>query len=52
MLCAGSRIICSKGLLIVGEGTIIGANAVLTQSTGDYEIWAGVPAVKIGKRKH
>ena len=52
ILCAGAKIICSTGKLTIGEGSVIGANAVLTHSTGDYEIWAGVPAVKIGYRKH
>lgn len=51
VLCAGSKIICSEGTLTIGEGTIIGANSVLTCSTGDYEIWAGIPAKKIGMRK-
>jgi serine O-acetyltransferase len=37
--------------LVVGKGTVVGANAVLTQSTGEYEIWAGIPASKIGARK-
>ena len=41
----------SKGKLVVGKGTIIGANAVLTQSTGENEIWAGIPAKLIGKRQ-
>lgn len=50
VLCAGAKIICSKGILIVGRGTVIAANALLTSSTGDYEIWAGVPARKIGVR--
>ena len=36
--------------LRVGRGTIVGANAVLTQSTGDNEIWAGAPARKIDVR--
>ncbi len=50
ILCAGCSIISSHGLLVVGKGTIIGANAVLTCSTGDNEIWAGVPAKLIKKR--
>lgn len=50
ILCAGCTIISSHGLLVVGKGTIIGANSVLTQSTGDYEVWAGVPAKLIKKR--
>ena len=41
----------AKKKLVVGEGTVIGANAVLTQSTGDWEIWAGIPAKKIGLRE-
>ena len=32
-------------------GSVIGANAVLLQSTGQNEIWAGVPARLIGKRE-
>lgn len=50
VLCAGSKILFDENELIVGKGTIIGANSVLTQSTGDNEIWAGVPAKKIGLR--
>ena len=49
ILCAGCKILCKKEL-IVGRGTIIAANAVLTCSTGENEIWAGVPARCIGKR--
>lgn len=41
ILCAGAKIICNRGVLVVGENTIIGANAVLTKSTGDNEIWGG-----------
>lgn len=52
VLCAGAKIISSRGKLIIGEGTIIGANAVLTHSTGDKEIWAGIPARKIGVRSN
>lgn len=51
ILCAGCKILFGEEKLIVGEGTVIGANAVLTQSTGDWEIWAGIPAKKIGNRK-
>jgi serine O-acetyltransferase len=49
ILCAGCKVL-SKGKLVIGKGTIIGANAVLTQSTGENEIWAGIPAKLIGKR--
>lgn len=50
-ICPGAKIICNEGHLIVGRNTVIGANAVLTQSTGDNEIWAGVPAKLIRKRE-
>lgn len=49
-ICPGAKIICNEGVLIVGKNTVIGANAVLTKSTGDNEIWAGVPAKLIRKR--
>lgn len=50
ILCAGCKVLFGKEKLVVGEGTVVGANAVLTQSTGDWEIWAGIPAKKIGNR--
>jgi len=34
----------------IGEGAIIGAGAVVTNTVPAYEIWAGVPARKIGVR--
>ncbi|MFL2134408.1 hypothetical protein [Desemzia sp. FAM 23990] len=49
VVCAGAKILCKSGVLTVGERTVIGANAVLTKSTGVNEIWAS-PAVKIGNR--
>lgn len=49
-LCTGCVILC-KETLVVGKGTLIAANAVLTCSTGENEIWAGVPAKCVGKRK-
>lgn len=51
IICAGAKILFKDKKLVVGKGTVIGANSVLTQSTGDYEIWAGIPARKIGERK-
>lgn len=51
ILCAGAVILFGEEKLIIGEGTIIGANSVLTQSTGDWEIWAGAPARKVGIRE-
>jgi serine O-acetyltransferase len=51
VLAPGAKILCKEGVLIVGKGTVIGANAVLLQSTGEREIWAGVPAKFVGKRE-
>jgi serine O-acetyltransferase len=50
-LCAGAKVIGGHGRLRVGTGTVVGANAVLLQSTGDWEIWAGAPARKVGERE-
>jgi serine O-acetyltransferase len=50
ILCPGSKILCHQGTLNVGQGTVVGANAVLLQSTGEYEIWAGAPARCVGQR--
>jgi serine O-acetyltransferase len=51
VLCSGARVVCKDGVLTVGAGTIVGANAVLTRSTGPNEIWAGVPARRVGFRE-
>lgn len=51
ILCPGAKILCKQGTLRVGRGTVIGANAVLLQSTGEWEIWAGAPARCVGKRE-
>jgi serine O-acetyltransferase len=50
ILCPGAKILCKEGVLRVGRGSVIGANAVLLESTGVNEIWAGLPARCIGKR--
>jgi serine O-acetyltransferase len=50
VLSAGCKVLCATGVLRVGPGTVVGANAVLLESTGENEIWAGVPARKIGQR--
>ena len=50
ILCAGCKVLFGRDKLIVGRGTIVGANSVLLQSTGENEIWAGMPAKKIGNR--
>lgn len=46
ILCAGAKILCKKKIE-VGENTIISANAVLLESTGDNQVWVGVPARRI-----
>ena len=51
ILCPGAKILCKEGILRVGRGTVVGANAVLLQSTGEWEIWAGAPARCVGKRE-
>ncbi len=51
-ICAGAKILFrSSETLVVSRGSIIGANAVLTQSTGPNEIWAGVPARLVRTRQ-
>lgn len=52
ILCAGAKILFKYPKLVVGKGTIIGANSVLCSSTGENEIWAGIPAKKIGSVTH
>lgn len=51
ILGAGAKVLCEQGVLRVGRGTVLGANAVLLRSTGENEIWAGIPARLIGKRE-
>ena len=51
ILSPGCKILCKEGILKVGQGTVIGANAVLLQSTGEWEVWAGIPAQCVGKRE-
>jgi serine O-acetyltransferase len=51
ILSPGSKVLCKEGVLRVGRGTVIGANAVLLESTGDGEVWAGLPAKKVGLRE-
>ncbi|HNB54259.1 MAG TPA: hypothetical protein PK530_20100 [Anaerolineales bacterium] len=50
ILCPGAKILCREGILLVGRGTVVGANAVLLQSTGENELWVGVPARCVGHR--
>ena len=49
-ICAGAKLICKKGTLVIGKNAVVGANAVLLNSIGDNELWGGVPARLIGMR--
>ena len=50
VLCAGAVVLFGDDGMTIGAGTVIAANAVLTCSTGQREIWAGAPARKIADR--
>lgn len=50
VLGAGCQVLGGRDGIRVGCGTFVGANAVLTQSTGEWELWAGLPARKIRDR--
>ncbi len=50
ILSPGCKILCKAGVLRVARGTVVGANAVLLQSTQPNEIWAGSPARCLGLR--
>ena len=45
----GANSVILRGV-VIGPGAIIGAGAVVNEDVGPYEIWAGVPARKIGQR--
>ena len=49
-ICAGAKLICKEGTLVVGENAVVAANAVLLNSIGPGEIWGGVPAKLLGYR--
>jgi serine O-acetyltransferase len=51
VLSPGSKVLCKEGVLRMGSGTVLGANAVLLESTGDGEVWAGIPAKLVGRRE-
>jgi|SRR4030066_57548 serine O-acetyltransferase len=51
ILAPGAKVLCKEGVLMVRRGTVVGANAVLLESTGENEIWAGMPARCVGKRE-
>ncbi len=45
----GVNVVILKGVTL-GKGAVVGAGAVVTKSIPPYEIWAGIPARKIGVR--
>ena len=47
---AGAGVTVMPGVSI-GSGAVIGANAVVTRDVPEFEIYAGVPACKIGERE-
>lgn len=47
-IAADAKVLAGAETVVIGEGAVVAANAVLTHSIGDYEIWGGVPAKKIG----
>ena len=49
VICAGAVVLGGAGVTRVGRGTIVAANAVLRRSTGEFEVWGGVPAKRIGR---
>lgn len=51
ILAPGAKVLCKEGVLKVGRGSVIGANAVLLESTGEGEVWAGIPARCLGRRE-
>lgn len=50
ILAPGAKVLCKEGVLKVRRGAVVGANAVLLESTGENEIWVGVPARCVGRR--
>jgi len=51
-LSAGCKIIPRAGHgMTIGDGAVIGANAVVTKNVPAWEVWAGVPARKIGEAR-
>ena len=45
----GYNVVVLKGV-VIGDGAIVAAGAIVTRPVKPYEIWAGVPAKKIGDR--
>ena len=46
---AGAKVLLKCGqTLVIGRGAVIGANAVVLKSVPAGEVWAGIPARKVG----
>lgn len=45
----GTHVVIMPGVTL-GRGTVVGSNAVVTKSSGNYQVLAGIPAVPIKKR--
>ena len=50
ILALGAMVLCKEGILRVGCGMVVGANAALLRSTGEGEAWAGVPEKLVGQQ--
>ncbi|MDO4254171.1 MAG: hypothetical protein Q4C81_03350 [Kocuria sp.] len=50
VLFPGCKVLGGAGITRIANGTIVGANSVLLNSTGENEIWAGIPARRVGYR--
>ena len=50
ILYPGAKVLGGPGVTRVSNGTIVAANAVLPSSTGDWEVWGGIPARKLTER--
>jgi maltose O-acetyltransferase len=47
---SGSNVVIMPGVSI-GNNSVVGAGSVVTKDIGDFEVWTGVPAKFIRKRK-
>ncbi len=51
-ICTGAKILCKSGTLTIGEGSTVGANAVVISDVPPYSLAVGVPARCIPKKRH
>lgn len=50
ILYPGAKVLGGPGVTRIGRRAIVAANAVVTTSVPDGEIWGGVPARRLGRR--